>query len=172
MDGGSTGDYLEGFDGNDTLFGGGANDFITGDNGMDRLIGGSGDDRLFAGTGNDLLIGGTGVDLLAGELGADSYRFSDGHTGSTAALADTIEGFSRGEGDVIDLSRVDAATGAGNDAFSFIGDGAFSGTAGELRYERNGLGVMVEADRDGDSMADFYIQVSGPIELVASDFVL
>ena len=79
-------------------------------------------------------------------------------------------------GDLINLSAIDADIGtAGNQAFSFIGAAAFSGTAGELRADLIGISDwLVEADVSGDGMADMIIFVrtidGDPIE--ANDFIL
>ena len=68
-----------------------------------------------------------------------------------------IRDFSRAQGDDIDLSGIDAnAKAAGNQAFSFIGDKAFSGKAGELQY-KNGI---VAGDVNGDKAADFHIEIA------------
>ena len=80
-----------------------------------------------------------------------------------------IKDFSRSQGDVIDLSGIDANTKAGgNQSFSFIGSKGFSGDAGDLRY-RNG---EVSGDVNGDKKADFYIDIANNHGLVADDFIL
>lgn len=62
---------------------------------------------------------------------------------------------------LIDLSRIDAhAQAAGDQAFSFIGGGAFSGHAGELRVQEDRAPIwLVQGDIDGDGSADFEIVV-------------
>ena len=97
------------------------------------------------------------------------------------AGADDITDFTAGD-DLIDLAGIDAAAvfdedgfviqDGVNDAFSFIGAGAFSGTSGELRYEAGGGGVTVQGDIDGDAVADFAIDVLGVASLAGTDFVL
>ena len=68
-----------------------------------------------------------------------------------------------------------------NDAFQFIGGGAFSGVAGELRFAQDASltdpstgrpGYVVEGDMNGDSMADFSLVVHTNKILAASDFIL
>ena len=85
-------------------------------------------------------------------------------------------GFSGGEvsgTDLIDVSGMDAQIGvSGNQAFNFIGNAAFSGAAGELRYMYDGTGTFVQADVDGDGVADMQIAFTGSVALAASDFVL
>lgn len=73
----------------------------------------------------------------------------------------------------VDLSGIDAdANTVGDDAFSFIGAAAFSGTAGELRYVQGAILSMVYADVDGDGVEDFAIDFTGSLALVEDQFVL
>ncbi|HEX8214253.1 MAG TPA: RTX toxin, partial [Allosphingosinicella sp.] len=77
--------------------------------------------------------------------------------------------------DKIDLSRVDAdGNAAGNQAFSWIGSTAFSGTAGQLRAYEQGGTWYVEGDTNGDSVADLVIALTlqGPTPLGTGDFFL
>lgn len=154
---------LNGLDGNDMLFGNGGNDVLAGGEGNDFLRGGDGDDQL---------TGGAGVDQLQGGAGADRFLFDDGDTGATFATGDTVQDFSRAQGDRIDLSAVDAITGGGDDGFTFIGGGAFTGVAGELRVVTSGTNQFVQGDLDGNGTADLFITVAGAAPLVAADFVL
>jgi hypothetical protein len=77
--------------------------------------------------------------------------------------ADWIIDFSHAEGDKIDLSAMDANPADGSDQdFSFISASNFTGTAGELRFEKLPDGVFgkwtsVSADTNGDGAADFEI---------------
>jgi hypothetical protein len=76
-------------------------------------------------------------------------------------------------GDKIDLSSIDAATrGRGNNAFTFIGDADFTGTAGQLHYYTDGSHTYICGDRNGDKVADFTICLDGLHTLHSSDFVL
>ena len=73
--------------------------------------------------------------------------------------------------DRIDLAAIDAKSAtAADDAFSFIGAGAFSGQAGQLRVEGGGGVWQVYGDTNGDSVADFQITVYGSAP-VQTDFV-
>jgi hypothetical protein len=84
-----------------------------------------------------------------------------GDSGNTRATADLISDFSHAENDKIDLSGLGASR--------FIGADAFTGHAGEIRYE--GTNVMV--DLNGDRVTDFHLIVNtNSIPLVANDFVL
>jgi hypothetical protein len=70
---------------------------------------------------------------------------------SNSVERDGIQDFSAG--DLIDLSRIDANTLLdGDQAFEFIGNAAFSKTAGELRFENISIGGPVWLVQ-GDSTA-------------------
>ena len=141
------------------------------------LFGGAGNDTLTAGDGADLLIGGGLADTLAGGAGVDTFRY-DAAADSALATPDLIVDFVTGT-DKIDLSRIDANTIAGgNQAFTWIGSSAFSGTgtgsAGQLRVYQDGGGSWhVEGDTNGDGVADFAIVFQlGTAAPVQSDFLL
>jgi hypothetical protein len=136
------------------------------------LSGLAGDDRLSGGDGSDTLIGGAGRDVLTGGADADTFRYlSASDTGATAATRDRIADFVAGT-DQIDLAAIDAVDGGTDDAFSFVGAAAFSGTAGELRAGAAGTNTLVSGDLDGDAVADFQILLTGAHTLSAGDFLL
>lgn len=144
---------------------------LHGEGGNDSLSGGYGDDVLDGGSGDDLLDGGYGADVLTGGTGDDMFHFGSYETGIGVA-ADRITDFESGA-DVIDLSGIDANIfAAGDQAFSYIGDAAFSGTAGELRFYVDGGDTWFSADTDGDAAADFQVVLSGAHQLPAADFLL
>jgi len=119
-----------------------------------------------------VIVGGLGGDTMSGDEGADRFVFGRSDFRGLVGT-DRILGFSQGEGDLIDLSAVDAVRGGGDDAFAFIGSAAFSGAAGELRFQPTGAGeARVEADITGDGVADFAFRVAGDASLTADDFVL
>lgn len=167
-------DRLSGGAQNDRLWGRGGDDLVQGGTGNDRLFGQAGNDNLQGGRGHDRLDGGSGKDLFAGGTGADLFLFDDGHfAGRGYSTADRIIDFNAVQGDRISLAAVDAdRTKAGDQAFSFVGTGAFSGTAGELRYASNGAHTLLAGDTDGDGVADFAIRLDGVIDLTADMFLL
>ncbi|MBV8685105.1 MAG: hypothetical protein JOZ90_02445 [Alphaproteobacteria bacterium] len=175
--GGAWNDDLIGEEGDDRLDGGGGDDVLLGDAGRDRLlggdgndglVGGAGDDRLYGGAGDDLLRGEDGRDFLQGGAGADTFQFLDGDTG-----VDRIADFDSASGDRIDVSLIDAVSATSEDeAFTWIGDSAFSGAAGELRAERHGGAWEVSGDVNGDGAADFAFTVDSATPLAAADFLL
>jgi Ca2+-binding RTX toxin-like protein len=140
--------------------------------GDDTLHGLAGDDFLSGGEGADALIGGTGRDTMTGGAGSDMFVFADGDLGGYArTTADRITDFT--SGDKIDLSAVDANVSVGSDqSFSFIGTGAFTHSAGELRYEQIAGNTYVSGDTNGDGFADFMIKLDGLHTVSASDLVL
>jgi Ca2+-binding RTX toxin-like protein len=139
------------------------------------LFGGGGHDIVIGGDGADLIVGGGGGDSLTGGAGADTFRYDS--TSDSVGIPDLIGDFQTGL-DKIDLSRIDANTLlAGDQAFTWIGVGAFSGTgsasAGQLRVRDDGSYRWVEGDTNGDGTADFAIAfhpASAP--QVPGDFLL
>jgi Ca2+-binding RTX toxin-like protein len=146
---------------------------IVGHDGDNRLVGGFGDDDLRGGGGDDRLVGGPGIDRATGGVGSDEFVFLDGEVGASRRNADAILDFSRAEGDLIVLEGIDSRPATDDDdVFTFIGSGAFSGEAGELHARVVNGNTFVEADLDGDRVADLVIRLSGETVLTASDFVL
>lgn len=170
--GGDGKDLLQGGGGNDSLWGEAHDDTLVGGDGHDWLFGEAGRDSLSGSDGNDTLVGGTGRDTLTGGAGRDTFLIEEGHSGATSGTADYITDFSQRNGDRIDLFCVDAKQGGGDNAFTFIGDDAFSGRAGELRFTRDGSDVWISGDTDGDRSADLMIHVNFAGDLKAADFIL
>ena len=154
----------------ENAIGGAGDDTIGGNGANNRLQGGAGNDRLSGLYGTDRSEGGAGADIFVFTAVGDSvdYRHrSDGKKSTSDVLADFTSGTDR-----IDLSAIDAirAT-AGDDAFAFIGTGAFTHQAGQLRFETRDGFVHIFADVDGDAVADLHIAASGT-QVLAGDFVL
>jgi Ca2+-binding RTX toxin-like protein len=161
-------------------------DTITGSAGDNLLAGWKGNDVINGGAGADIIDGGGGQDSLTGGSGADTFVFYDlsqwggqgAQASSPAGNPDWIWDFKQAEGDKIDLSEMDANWTVGADQdFIFIGAGQFTGTAGELRFEKLpnavfGKWTSVSADTDGDGAADFQVLCAGWINFTANDFVL
>lgn len=167
-------DLFWGGNGNDTLYGYNGNDTLSGGNGVDKLYGGAGNDTLKGDAGNDRLEGGAGADKLYGGAGADTFVFLSVKDSTVAASGrDTIFDFSQKEGDRINLKVIDADTTLANDqAFTFIGNKAFSKDAGELRYVKTGGVTYIQGDVNGDGKADFMIGVDASINFTKADFIL
>lgn len=163
--------------GHDVIYGSSAANVLEGGEGNDSLFGFGGDDVLIGGEGNDTLAGGTGRDLLYSGAGYDAFVFTSvTDSGTKAAARDAIMDFESGF-DLIDLSHIDAISinGPGDDTFNFIGDLAFSGVAGQLRAYAAAGAQIVEGDINGDSRADFSIEVRNNAftnTLTTGDFLL
>lgn len=151
--------------------GGKGADNLTGNALDNRLEGGAGNDTLSGGAGNDSLVGGAGRDQLTGGAGKDVFVFqSVGDSGFALVKADRIADFSRSDGDLIDLSAIDADTGrSGDQSFNFISAGALSGAA-QLRYDS--VAKLLYASTDADAAAEFVIELTGVKALSAADLVL
>ena len=151
--GGSARDLIHGNEVANVLKGNGGNDVIRGFEGNDTLYGGIGNDLLEGDAGNDILIGGAGADTLTGGGGADRFVFD------TLELSDLITDF--GATDIIDLSAL-------GDNLSYIGNSAFSGAAGEVRYD----GGVLQANTDGGAGYDFAVTLGGAPALHVDQLVL
>jgi hypothetical protein len=104
-----------------------------------------------------------------GSAWAQFDRISDYESG-TATASGTI--------DLIDLTEIDANTKTSkNDEFTFLGNAAFNGKAGQLRWQDGGATsdghkiALMQGDLNGDKIADFQIEVIYTGVLSASDFL-
>lgn len=160
LQGGDGADLMLGEGGNDVLDGGEGNDTLDGGWNDDLLLGGAGNDRLLGGPGNDTLVGGTGADRMTGGDGADVFVFEppDSPPGAEDAITDFTPGVDRMQFAGLGLAP--------------IGGHAFSGTAGELRWSLRGGLTVVEADLDGDGIADLSILLEQAPILSDADFIL
>jgi len=114
---------------------------------------------------NDWLQGGLGADVLIGGKGKDRYVYISADE-STASARDTVR---FGKGDRFVFSSFDGdSTKEGQQKLSFIGKDAFSGVAGELRATRS----LLEADVNGDSLADFAVNLRRNFLLTERNLVL
>ncbi len=137
---------------------------LTGNDDRNRLTGNDGDNTIFGGLGGDILTGGGGADVFVYTAVEQSTQGAD-----RDRIADFEQGF-----DLIDLFAIDAKDAApGNNAFVWLGTDAFSGAEGELRYSVNNAGhARVQADTNGDGVADFEIVVLNAPLLNDGDFML
>jgi Ca2+-binding RTX toxin-like protein len=153
-----------------TATGGGGSDSFSGIEGAigsrfsDTLTGGASANTISGMQGNDVITGGGGADFLTGGSGGD--RFVLTHASDSAVGADdVITDFSSAQNDRIDLRLLPGK-------FTFIGDSAFDGHAGEVHYTTSGSDLLVSGDIDGDGHADFEIKLIGIQEVEAHDFFL
>lgn len=184
LHGDGKGNSLSGVGGDDTIYGAGGNDTIWGDGnepwdpggrpGKDALFGGKGDDAIYGGAGKDKITGGLGQDHLWGQAGSDTFIYSSLRDSTVdSGGRDLIYGFSRTQGDQIDLSAIDANSKvAGNQSFKFIGSAAYHGVAGEVRYATTGGDTHISGDINGDRVADFRVTLNQELKMIAADFIL
>jgi Ca2+-binding RTX toxin-like protein len=162
-----------GYDDHDILLGGRGDDTLIGQPGDDTLKGGKGDDVLDPGEGNNVLVGGRGADTFM--FGHPSPRVP----GSSPPNGDIIEDFEQGT-DIIDLSRMNKGNHPDDEAYTFVGDDAFSGTRPEARayYDATTGQTVIELDSrfgafvPANGQVDGTIFLTGQYELTATDFIL
>ena len=161
---------LEG-SGNSAGTGNDLGNILTGNGGNNLLDGKGGNDILNGGAGNDTLIGGAGRDVLTGGAGSDRFVFTNLSDSKPAREGmDLIKDF--GNGDIIDLSGIDANSGlGGNQSFKFIGSQGFTKQAGELHVVKEDGNTFVQGDANGDGVADFQIALLGQPNVTESSFV-
>jgi len=156
-----------------TIPGGGGVRVIA-DDGDDIVVGSSGNDLLDGVDGNDTLTGGLGRDLLRGGAGLDIFVYeSTADSSPNAKQYDTIKDFHHDEGDLLDLSGIDADTTQGGDQAFHLSGSTFTDTPGELIQFVDAEGhTILQGDVNGDGVADLEIRLNHAPVLVSGDFVL
>lgn len=139
---------------------------VIGKNGADNLIGGAGNDHIYGLNGSDTINGGGGADVLTGGKHNDRFVFDT----VANAHGDLVTDFD--VGDVLDFRSIDANSNvAGDQAFTWLDTGEFTGSAGQLReYDLDGA-HYIAGDVTGDGVADFTIGISGTLNLTSGDFL-
>ena len=164
---------IDGFFGGDVILGGAGSDVLHGNWGTDWLFGEDDSDVLIGGDDDDILQGGmnglTGPDRLIGGSGADRFVWS-----AVAEMAgfDIIEDFNRADGDVIDVSTIDANEAMfGRQHFVFVGDiGGVPPGPGQISWDPTTSSLVFNSD--ADAAPEGFIQVPGGGTPNASWFVL
>jgi VCBS repeat-containing protein len=147
------------------------NDTLNGSSLADILMGGGGNDAINGNAGDDTLIGGLGKDALTGGLGADSFVFIAAGNSPAGAGRDVIVDFLSGSDD-IDLTAMDANSSASFDQAFQWGGMSSSTVANSITWSQSGSDTIIRGDLNGDTTADFEIQLTGLHTLDASDFFL
>lgn len=130
-------------------------------------------DTVQAGGGNDTIYGGAGGDRLWGKAGADTFAYNRvGESQYRNDKFDIIKDFDIAEGDMIDLSGVDANIRGGKQAFRFAGDGDGWAKRGQFDYLIDGDTTYIYGYTDRDRNPDFFIQIDGAVALTAANFIL
>jgi Ca2+-binding RTX toxin-like protein len=144
------------------------------------ITGTTGNDVLTGGAGNDTITGNIGRDVLTGGAGADTFIFrAYFESGIVEARRDLITDFVSGI-DKLDFSHMDAILAndvLGNQAFIFNNeDGAAITGAGQLVYHHETVGdneiTVIRGNVFGDLRADFEVELTGHINLQATDIIL
>lgn len=144
----------------DVLLGTG-NDYIKAGNVLGMIDGGEGDDEIHGGASDNMIHGGLGTDYMAGGQGNDTYFFTDiAESNVHLNLSDIIV---FGQGDVIDLSAIDANIYAnGDQAFTLNLTGVPTGMEGDLIFTNIAPGLStIGGDTNGDGAVDFLIRLQG-----------
>ena len=100
-----------------------------------------------------------GKDILTGLSGKDRFVYrSIRDSGLGSRGRDIITDFHAAIGEIIDLSVIDAYSKIkGNQSFSYIGSGSFSGRRGEVRFASG----LLQINTGTDKRPDMEIQLSG-----------
>jgi autotransporter-associated beta strand protein len=153
----------------------GAASVLFGYGGTDILVGSDLVDSINGGTEVDKIRGGGGADALIGGAGADIFKYRAASDSGIGAAADIIADFVIGT-DKFNFRRLDTNPGLpGTQGFAFVGNAAFSGGgAASIRYGNSGADLRVEADVNGDGVADMHIILTGlgGGTMTAADFLL
>jgi Ca2+-binding RTX toxin-like protein len=177
--GGLGNDYLDGSAGNDRIQGDEGNDTMRGGDGIDVMLGGEGNDELYGDAGTDLLIGGMGRDTMTGGMDGDRFDFNAVAESGPGAARDIIMDFTVDPAagaayiDRVDVSTIDAMMGAaGNQAFTFVGSGPFTGE-GQIRAIQVGDNTLLQFNVGGGSGAEMEILLTNvqANTLSAADFI-
>ena len=110
---------------------------------------------------------------MSGGSGGDRFDFNAiAEIGKKKGLTDTIADW--GDGDIIDLSSIDAnGSKKGDKAWKFLKkEGADFTKAGQVGFDQKKGVTYVQGDQNGDGKADFKLAVTGKIDFDKADFVL
>jgi len=141
-------------------------------------LNGTADPNVLNGTDKiDIITGFAGKDIMTGGGSADDFNFDVRTDSRKGGTRNVITDFLHGSDD-IDLAGIDARSGAGNQAFKWIGGAKFHHSKGELHFIRQNVAgtandkTIVEGDINGDGRADFQIELTGLVALNKLDFIL
>ncbi|WP_280841988.1 M10 family metallopeptidase C-terminal domain-containing protein [Haematospirillum jordaniae] len=142
-------------------FGGFGDDWLAGDDGSNILSGRG---------GSDILVGGQGADTLTGGLGADRFLYRD----SVETHGDLIVDFNRSQGDVVDVSSIDANVyEPGRQEFVFSGQLPQANSIWYRIFIEGDGTVHVQGDVDGDpDVPEIDIAMEGVSSVNATDLGL
>jgi Ca2+-binding RTX toxin-like protein len=128
-------------------------------------------DTLRGDIGANSLEGRGGADTLEGGGGGDTFVFSAVSDSPGSGPSDTITDFAEGA-DQIDFSAIDADGATSGDQVFAYGGQNNDAVANSITWYLDGGNTIVQADNDGDAVADLTITLTGAKSLTASDFLL
>jgi Ca2+-binding RTX toxin-like protein len=147
---------------------------INAGDGADQIKGGNAVDTINGGAGVDKINGAGGADILTGGAGNDVFKYANA-SDSDMGLSDRITDFAIG-GDKLNFAKIDTNLAlAGDQAFTFVGNALFANTGiAQIRFADEGPNLVVQADINGDGIADMRIILEGLAgqTMTAGDFVL
>lgn len=119
-----------------------------------------------------MITGGLGADQLHGGAGADDFVYTSILESPVGVgNRDTILDFAVGSDDII-LTAIDSNTvAAGNGTFLYGGQNAAT-VANTITWHQSGGNTYVHGDVNGDTVADFEIELIGLKALTSGDFAL
>ena len=130
----------------------------------ETIVGNALDNRIDAKDGGDTVWGGAGNDIFVFTRGGDMY--GDGKR-------DLYMDFTHGA-DKFDFSAIDANVNlSGNQAFTFIGSGAFTapGQVSAVYDSKAGM-THIYLNTDSDTSREYVFDVIGQHTFTAADFIL
>jgi Ca2+-binding RTX toxin-like protein len=148
---------------------------VNGGDGVDQIRGSNGVDTINGQAGNDKIMSLGGADILTGGSGADQFRYFSASDSGLGANADRITDFLSGT-DRLNFLLIDPDPfTAGDQSFVFVDTVAFTNNGvAQIRWADLGADLRVEADLNGDGVADMHIVLegAGAQVLTAGDFIL
>ncbi len=151
---------------------------LQGNAGGNILSGNGGVDTINGNDGDDVVAGGTGNDLLRGGLGADSFIVFEESVGAAVLETDQIFDFNAAEGDIVDLSAIDANTRLdGNQSFHLVDsftkyDAAHPENTGQMTLTFAGGITTLRLDVNGDGKVDYQMKINGDVTGESGDWLL
>jgi uncharacterized delta-60 repeat protein len=117
-----------------------------------KIVGSAGDNMLYGEEGNDVLEGGAGNDQLRGGTGADRFVIGADSEGGR----DIVFDFKAGEGDVIDLSGLDADPLQDGDQAFVVVEAFTANATGQVYFFNGSLYISTDAEPDADLVIELF----------------
>jgi Ca2+-binding RTX toxin-like protein len=153
---------INGTNGMDFIKLGHVENIVNAGDGTDVIQGGNFADTINGGAGVDKIAGNLGADVLTGGAGNDVFKYRRVDDSNSGNGIDVITDFTVGQ-DRLNFVRIDTNPAlVGSQGFAFIGMAEFGATGtAQIRFYDAGADLQVEADVDGDGIADMEIILQG-----------